>query len=846
MHKFIKTIAALLSLITLASVLPFYIFAASNSTVVLHPSIATPTGVLVEVGGKINGYTITKISGYDITVDLGKYNVNNNSFRLPYANTLWSGVGSVEYISWAGSGSNKRSEGASALLANGKNTAYYYFKADPTYTYTLNYNANGGSGAPASQSTNTTASSAVFTVSYTQPQKSGYTFLGWSTSNSASSPSYYGGSSITVYSAATLYAVWKKNGENTFTLRYDANGGSGAPADQSVSTADSSGVFTISSEKPSRQDYAFLGWSTDKNADLPEYVSGEAIRIGHDLTIYAVWQKITPETKTITLTYHDNFGDSDHTATESKISTLNESKWSPVIFSLMDYTEIDSFSIPRDRRFIGWSETRDGVIISDSLYAVSEDSDVYAIWEDVETYTVTYTDGTGGEEVFADQIAKGLLAGDETPKFAGTPNRDGYEFKGWTPAIAETVTEDATYTAVWEAEEKEYRKKIVFKVVNGTWDGYDSADKVLWLTLKDGDGNNSEDGTAAAEIPTGMQANSGYKGGRWDPAPENPISASSPEEYTYSFSKKTGGGSSTLKYTLTFETNGGSKISSITKSKNAVVELDAYEPVKAENVFEGWYADKALTEAVTSVRITGHMTVYAKWSEINKRQPSLLTDAHDAYIVGRQDGLVYPEANITRAEVATIFFRLLTDEARKENYTKDNAFRDVVTGDWYNTAISTLAKLNILKGRGEDRFDPDAYISRAEFAVIAARFSDAAYAGEDIFGDIAGHWAEEEINSAAELGWVIGDNGLFRPNDYITRAEAMALVNRVLCRQPETAADILREDMVCWPDNSDENAWYYLIVQEATNSHSYEMKSDGRHEKWMQLKSPRNWTVLEK
>ena len=319
MHKFIKTIAALLSLITLASVLPFYIFAASNSTVVLHPSIATPTGVLVEVGGKINGYTITKISGYDITVDLGKYNVNNNSFRLPYANTLWSGVGSVEYISWAGSGSNKRSEGASALLANGKNTAYYYFKADPTYTYTLNYNANGGSGAP---------------------------------------------------------------------------------ADQSVSTADSSGVFTISSEKPSRQDYAFLGWSTDKNADLPEYVSGEAIRIGHDLTIYAVWQKITPETKTITLTYHDNFGDSDHTATESKISTLNESKWSPVIFSLMDYTEIDSFSIPRDRRFIGWSETRDGVIISDSLYAVSEDSDVYAIWEDVETYTVTYTDGTGGGRGF--------------------------------------------------------------------------------------------------------------------------------------------------------------------------------------------------------------------------------------------------------------------------------------------------------------------------------------------------------------------------------------------------------------------------------------------------------------
>ena len=150
-----KSLAVMLALIMVLCMIPTTALAASNSTVVLYPSVNhTVTGVKVKVGDKIDGHSITKISGYDITVDLGKYKVNNDTFRLPHAKDIWEGVDNnkVDYISWAGSGSNRRSEGASALLANGKNTAYYYFKGAPTYkTFTLKYDANGGTGAPATQ-----------------------------------------------------------------------------------------------------------------------------------------------------------------------------------------------------------------------------------------------------------------------------------------------------------------------------------------------------------------------------------------------------------------------------------------------------------------------------------------------------------------------------------------------------------------------------------------------------------------------------------------------------------------------------------------------------------------------
>ena len=207
-----------LVLVMALSLLPLNALAKSNSTVVLHPSVgSTVTGVKVKVGDIISGHRVSSISGYDITVDLGKYNVNNDTFRLPYAKDIWKGVDNnkVDYISWAGSGSNRRSEGASALLANGKNTAYYYFKGAPVLpTFTLNYNANGGTGAPASQTHKATSEyekSHTFTISSQAPTRDGYTFLGWNTNRSATTANYQPNGSIVVTGTTTLYAVWEEN-----------------------------------------------------------------------------------------------------------------------------------------------------------------------------------------------------------------------------------------------------------------------------------------------------------------------------------------------------------------------------------------------------------------------------------------------------------------------------------------------------------------------------------------------------------------------------------------------------------------------------------------------------------
>ena len=222
-------------------------------------------------------------------------------------------------------------------------------------------------------------------------------------------------------------------------------------------------------------------------------------------------------------------------------------------------------------------------------------------------------------------------------------------------------------------------------------------------------------------------------------------------------------------------------------------------------------------------------------------------DDHFAYIVGYPNGNVEPNGNITRAEVATIFFRLLTEEVRTANSTQSNSLSDVTRGQWFNHAVSTLSSMGIVKGHNDGTFAPNAPITRAEFAAIAARFDDKNTDTSSKFTDIASHWAKNEIGIAANKGWINGyPDGTFRPNQYITRAEAMTLVNRVLNRLLENSSDLL-DSMIKWPDNSDASAWYYLAVQEATNSHAYSDKSkDDKYEKWTTIRDARDWTELEK
>ena len=242
-------------------------------------------------------------------------------------------------------------------------------------------------------------------------------------------------------------------------------------------------------------------------------------------------------------------------------------------------------------------------------------------------------------------------------------------------------------------------------------------------------------------------------------------------------------------------------------------------------------------------------------------RPSLNTKDHYGYIIGypvdyytgqpttdQTKKPVRPEGKITRAEVATIYFRMLTDESRTKFWSQSNAYSDVKTGDWFNNAVSTLSKAGIIAGYEDGSFRPNGYITRAEFATIAARFFDVTYNGKDLFPDISGHWAKDYINQAANKGFVNGyEDGTFKPDRNITRAEAVTLVNRTLDRHPDKSH--FTKDMLVWPDNMDQTKWYYADMQEATNSHTYQMKENSdktKYENWTKTLPIRNWEALEK
>ena len=373
-----------------------------------------------------------------------------------------------------------------------------------------------------------------------------------------------------------------------------------------------------------------------------------------------------------------------------------------------------------------------------------------------------------------------------------------------TPA-GETLTKDVTidlhYYLDVEGGEKpgeigngtpdawEYR--LTFKVVNGEWNNGGNADIVVYVqSMNNQTGKPLENvWVPLTRIPfVGEKPNSGYHAGSWDTTLDGNTTVKKDTVFTYTYAKNSSGGSS-----------GGSG---------------------------GHHRRPTVT--------------------IPDKVPTGLNgNDHYAYIVGYPDKTVRPQNGITRAEVATIFFRLLTDETRNANSTKSNSYSDVAAGAWYNHAVSTLSAMGIVKGDSNGKFNPNAPITRAEFAAIAARFDDKANSTTADFSDIVSHWAKNEISAASNNGWINGyPDGTFRPDNKITRAEAMTLVNRVLKRLPETAED-LHDDMIKWSDNSDASQWFYLAVQEATNSHYYKAK-ENKSEKWTELRDTRDWTELEK
>ena len=309
-----------------------------------------------------------------------------------------------------------------------------------------------------------------------------------------------------------------------------------------------------------------------------------------------------------------------------------------------------------------------------------------------------------------------------------------------------------------------------------------------------------------------------------------------------------GGGSSSrdYDYTLRYVTNGGKSIASETKSKRWTKDYeDLPMPTRAGYRFDGWYYDSALKNEVTGdVKVNSRtVTLYAGWTG-SSVPDSLNGEDHFAYVQGYADGTVRPNTPVTRAQVATILFRLLDESVRKEYLTENNTFTDVASNYWANTAISTMANMGVFKGRTADRFDPNAPITRGEFAAVCARFDDSKVKTTETYSDINGYWAANEILRAAALGWVQGyQDGSYRPNNSITRAQVVTMINRVLCRMPEKNADLLK-GMSSFTDCAEDD-WCYLAIQEATNSHDYKTKSGSIHEKWTDLNTAPDWSRFE-
>ena len=320
---------------------------------------------------------------------------------------------------------------------------------------------------------------------------------------------------------------------------------------------------------------------------------------------------------------------------------------------------------------------------------------------------------------------------------------------------------------------------------------------------------------------------------------------------------------------INFDANGG-LVNGLAIYKVLQSELQALPtPTREGYTFAGWYTAAATgtkLQLADMTALTVTTTVYAHWTQHSgggsgggggggggsiggggatggdpapdvptPSTPDMLTDKHIAYVSGYPDGTVQPDAQITRAEVAMIFYRLLTDEAQQYE-TADAKFSDVAAGSWYTAAIATLTNAGILSGYSDGTFRPDAQITRAEFATIAARFDSADIADNAPLSDLGGHWARKYIDRAYARGWVHGySDGTFRPDVSITRAEAMTLINNVLGRSQITVAGLI-DGMVQWPDNMDTGKWYYLAVQEATNGHDYVFAADGTE----------SWTALSK
>lgn len=444
------------------------------------------------------------------------------------------------------------------------------------------------------------------------------------------------------------------------------------------------------------------------------------------------------------------------------------------------------------------------------------------------------------------------------------PTEPGYDFGGWyKEAICETAWDFASDT-VWEDRTEPvvlYAKWMAhpYSITYNLNGGENAADNPDSYTIE------TETLTLTSPVKEGHTFLGWTEDGEETPSVKQTIPQGSMGDraYTAQWSVNT--------YPVTFDVQGhGAAPDEQSVSWNEKVSVPT-APEESGWKFDGWYKDAACETPwdFECDTVTEAVTLYAKWTKETSPRPgrpsrprppeeqdlsdtpvpmvpllALEREEHFAYIVGCDDGTVRPEGHITRAEAATIFFRLMTEDFRAAHWSVESPFPDVGTEKWYHNTVSTDFQAGLIRGLPDGTFSPEREITRAEFAALAARFLSNVDAPDSGFDDLDGHWAKDEVDRAVAAGWIKGcDDGLFHPNEPMSRAQVMTLVNRMLGRLP--AADGLTEDMLRWPDNPADK-WYYLDVQEATNGHTYDRSGSTGIERWRALTENRDWTALER
>ena len=502
-----------------------------------------------------------------------------------------------------------------------------------------------------------------------------------------------------------------------------------------------------------------------------------------------------------------------------------------------------------DYVFAGWKPEVADTVTGNATYVAQwkEDKNHNGIADDEEDkYTVTYTDGVANEEVFADQVYDNLLSGTATPAFNGTPKRDGYQFTGWDSAVPDTMpAENLTFTAKWEKN----------NIPTYKFDLNDPTIITVNKNFKSKYGRSAERSfTFEATVTIEKEADPIVDVGPnfpYNPSTNNRSTANVEPTYyeaTGTVTLKTGK-TDVFKFSGKYDLKPGTYHITVKETEGPdryVVDYD-----KTTYTYEFIVDSDGKINIDTPITCTFTNKYTKRHTAATPSKPTLNTGDHYAYVMGYPDGTVRPNGSITRAEVSAILFRLLSDKTRDEYFTTESSFTDVKAGAWYNNSIATLEKAGVIVDTAKGgAFRPNEAITRAELAAMLAQFSDAKPVKGVKFSDVsAEHWAYEAIAIAAKMGWIEGyPDGTFRPDATITRAEMMTLVNRALERVPSDEDHLLsKRVMLTFPDCKSGD-WFYIAVQEATNSHTYERAVTEKNgdEQWTALRANRDWTQLEK